>query len=471
VPLTLVTGPANAEKARVVLDGYRAALKRGEAPILVVPTFADVERYRMELAGGGVVFGTQVVRFGWLIDEAARRAGVRGRPLVGLARERVAAAAVATTKLSALAPSAATAGFTGALLGLIDELEQRRVTPQRLTQALRAWADDDERRRAYADEVSALYSAYRRTLERLRRSDRPLYAAAALDALREQPAAWGGTPVFVYGFDDLTAIEVDAVQTLAQIGARITLSLAFEPGRLAFSGRATTFAQLHGPDVEHVVLKPREEHYAPAARRALHQLERGLFELGEGTLFDPDPVDPGDAVTLLQGGGERAELELVAAEALRLIRDEHVPAEEIAVVARNPAAVAALVAEVFESFGVPVAVERRVAEVLDTLPALEVCHRPSPSSSRSSHSFASRQSRLTVSDETWSTSAVSSTLKPPKNRNSIIRLFRSSIFANASKARSRATTSTVGSGDVTSSSCSVTRCASPPRLRYPRRRA
>ena len=361
VPLTLVTGPANAEKARVVLDGYRAALKRGEAPILVVPTFADVERYRMELAGGGIVFGTQVVRFGWLIDEAARRAGVRGRPLVGLARERVAAAAVAATKLSALAPSAATTGFTGALLGLIDELEQRRVTPQRLTQALRAWADDDERRRAYADEVSALYSAYRRTLERLRRSDRPLYAAAALDALHEQPAAWGGTPVFVYGFDDLTPIEVDAVQTLAQIGARITLSLAFEPGRLAFSGRATTFAQLHGPDVEHVVLKPREEHYAPAARRALHQLERGLFELDEGTLFDPDPVDPGDAVTLLQGGGERAELELVAAEALRLIRDEHVPAEEIAVVARNPAAVAALVAEVFESFGVPVAVERRVA--------------------------------------------------------------------------------------------------------------
>jgi len=361
VPLTLVTGPANAEKARVVLDGYRAALKRGEAPILLVPTFADVERYRAELADGGVVFGTQVMRFGRLIDEAARRAGVRGRPLTGLARERVAAAAVKATKPSTLAASAATAGFTTALLALIDELEQRRVTPQRLTQALRAWADEDERRRAYADEVAGLYSAYRRTLERLNRSDRPLHAAAALDALREQPAAWGDTPVFIYGFDDLTPIEADAVQTLAQIGARVMLSLAYEPGRMAFSGRATTFAQLHGPEVEHIALKAREEHYAPAARRALHHLERGLFELDEGTLFDPDPVDPGAAVTLLQGGGERAELELVAVEALRLIHDEHVPAEQIAVVARNPAVVAALVAEVFESFGVPVALEQRVA--------------------------------------------------------------------------------------------------------------
>ncbi|MGI9100719.1 MAG: hypothetical protein ACR2H2_19905, partial [Solirubrobacteraceae bacterium] len=81
MPLTLVTGPANAEKARVVLDGYRAALRRGQAPILVVPTLADVDRYRTELAVGGVVFAAHVVRFAWLVDGAARRGGGRGRPL------------------------------------------------------------------------------------------------------------------------------------------------------------------------------------------------------------------------------------------------------------------------------------------------------------------------------------------------------------------------------------------------------
>ena len=90
-------------------------------------------------------------------------------------------------------------------------------------------------------------------------------------------------------------------------------------------------------------------------------------------------------------------------------------------------------------------VERSVAEILDTPPALGVGHRCScPSSSRSSQSFASRQSRLTVSGDTWSTSAVSSTLKPPKNRNSMIRLLRTSTFANASSARSSATTSNAG---------------------------
>ncbi|MDQ3676745.1 MAG: hypothetical protein M3401_08095, partial [Actinomycetota bacterium] len=361
MPLTLVTGPANAEKARVVLDGYRAALARGASPILVVPTLADVERYRAELCRRGAVFGAQVMRFAWLVDEVARRGAVRGRPLSRLARERVAAAAVSATQLGALASSAATDGFAGALLALIDELEERGVTPQRLTQALRAWAGDDERRRDYADDVAGVYASYRRTLERAQRRDRPLYEAAALDALREHPADWGGTPVFIYGFDDLTPLQRDAVQTLAATGADVMLSLAYEPGRLAFSGRATTFAELNRPDVRQIALEAREEHYAPDARAALHHLERGLFEPDGGRLFDPDPVDPGAAVTLLQGGGERAELELVAAEAARLIRAEGVPAEEIAVVVREPDAVAALLSEVFAALGVPVALDRKIA--------------------------------------------------------------------------------------------------------------
>ncbi len=360
MPLTLVTGPANAAKARVVLDAYRAALKHDEAPILVVPTFADVERYRGELATGGVVFGAEIVRFGWLVDEIARRGSVLGRPLPRLARERVAAAAVAATPLSALAGSARTAGFVRALLRLVDELEEQRVTPQRFTQALRAWAASDDGRRAYADEVAGLYAAYRRKLKRLGRRDEPLHAAAALDAIRENPAAWGATPVFVYGFDDLTTLQRDAVEALAATGAQVMLSLAYEPGRMAFSGRATTFAELR-PDA-HRALKARAEHYAPQARTALHHLERELFELpAEGQLFEPDPVDAGDAVTLLQGGGERAELELVAAEIARLVSEEGYAPEEIAVVLRDPAPVAALLDEVFCALGVPVAIERRIA--------------------------------------------------------------------------------------------------------------
>ena len=351
MPLTLVTGPANAEKAGHVLAAYRAALDR--EPLLVVPTAADVERYRRELAGEGAVFGVQVMRFGWLEREIARRSGVSGRPLGPLARERVAAAAVGAARLDRLAASAATPGFLPAFLRLADELEEQRIAPGRWYAAVRAWAAAAPAQAGYAEELGALYGAYRDALARVGRPDARLHALAALDALRLDPARWGGTPVFLYGFDDLTPLQRDAVETLAiHCRADVMLSLTYEPGRAAFAGRGATFQELLALGAEHVPLEARADHYASLG---LHDLERGLFETGA------EPFDAGGGVVLLEGGGERAELELVAAHVARLIREEDVPPEEIAVVLREPEDHAPLLADVFGTAGVPIAMSRRVA--------------------------------------------------------------------------------------------------------------
>ena len=109
MPITLITGPANAGKAGVVMDALTAHRARGERPLLVVPTHADVERYRLELAehdlalqgalarasagavvGAGVGSGgprARVVRFQGLLAEALGRAGSTERPLGRLACE------------------------------------------------------------------------------------------------------------------------------------------------------------------------------------------------------------------------------------------------------------------------------------------------------------------------------------------------------------------------------------------------
>jgi ATP-dependent helicase/DNAse subunit B len=350
MPLTLVTGPANAEKAGHVLAAYRAALDR--EPLLVVPTSADVEHYRRELAAGGAVFGVRVMRFAWLEREIARRAGIPGRPLGALARERVAAAAVAGASLDRLRESAATPGFLPAFLALVDELEEQRVTPGRWYAALRAWVAEAPEQAAYAEELGALYGAYRDRLDKLGRPDARLHALQALDALRLDPARWGGTPVFLYGFDDLTARQRDAVETLAvHCGADVMLSLTYEPGRAAFAGRGATFQELLALGAGHVELDARADHYAALG---LHDLERGLFETGAPA------TDPGGGVVLLEGGGERAELELVAAHVARLMREEGFAPEEIAVVLREPRDHAALVADVFGAAGVPIALSRTV---------------------------------------------------------------------------------------------------------------
>ena len=79
VPLTLITGPANAAKAGAVLARLRALL--AQEPLLVVPTSADVDHYRRELVADGIVFGAEVLTFSRLMRVLATAVGVPGRPL------------------------------------------------------------------------------------------------------------------------------------------------------------------------------------------------------------------------------------------------------------------------------------------------------------------------------------------------------------------------------------------------------
>src|SRR5262249_33937572 len=165
---------------------------------------------------------------------------------------------------------------------------------------------------------------------------------------------WGGTPVLFYGFDDLTHLQLDAIETLgAFAGASVTVSLTYEPGRTAFAGRAGAVQALEPLAAEQRRLPARADYYAPAARAALSHLERWLFEADAAGV-----VDPKAAVRLLEGGGERAELELVAGEIAALL-DRGMPAAEIAVVLRARGAAAELLGEVFAAAGIPYAWQRR----------------------------------------------------------------------------------------------------------------
>jgi ATP-dependent helicase/DNAse subunit B len=351
MPLTLVLGPANSAKAGEVLGAFAVAARRGA--VLVVPTAQDAEHYTRELAGDGAMLGS-VLTFSGLAAEIARRADYGGRRLSALQREHLIGRVVSRLDFRVLAGSAAAPGFAAATGALIAELQRSLITPQRFAQALSAWAAQDERRADYAQDVASLYLAYARELERRERVDAELFAWRAIDALRAEPGRWGETSVFVYGFDDLTAIERDVIETLARIvGVDVTVSLTYEPQRAALSARAEVVQELRTFAARVEQLPPLQEHYAPQAREALHHLERGLFEPGA------ERVDPGGAVTLLEAGGERAEAELIAGEVVRLVRDG-VPPEEIVVVARSLPRVQALFTGVFRRYGIALAGSGRV---------------------------------------------------------------------------------------------------------------
>jgi ATP-dependent helicase/DNAse subunit B len=352
LPLTLVTGPANAAKAGSVLGAFRRRLD--EEPLLVVPRMDDIDHHQRELAGGQALIGGHVVRFAWLFEEIANRCGYSARRASRLQIELIAEQATKRTSLVALSASAERPGFPKAAVRLLAELERSRVEPGRLAAALKRWAPEGARA-AYAGEVAALYRAYRERLDAAGLVDSELFAWQALERLRHEPHRWGRTPVFVYGFDDFTELQLEALEVLAQRSqADVIVSLPYERGRVAFKPLAPIFERLRvlvGDRVEE--LPALDDHYDDESRDALHALERGLFVDGAAQ------ADPAGAVRLLAAGGARAEIELVAAEVLALLRDGTRPGD-VAVVFRDPRRYAALASHVLDAYGIPYSAERRV---------------------------------------------------------------------------------------------------------------
>jgi len=316
-----------------------------------VPTAADADHYARELTERATLLG-RVVTFPALAAEIAARVGYEAVPLSPLQRERVLRRVLAAAPLRALGRAADTPGMLAACGELIAELQRELIAPRRFAEALARWsAEDPGGRAAYASELASIYEAYVRELDQIGRPDRELFAWRALDALRAAPGRWGASPVYFYGFHDLLRIERDAVETLAcRVGVEVVVSLTYEPGRAALAARAGSVEELRSFAAEVVQLPASERHYAPASRRALHQLERRLFEPGGGR------VGAGEAVVVLEAGGERAEAELIGATVLELLR-EGVPAEQVAILCRSLDRSGPLFAAVLREYGVPFAGE------------------------------------------------------------------------------------------------------------------
>ena len=156
----------------------------------MVPSFEDVEHSQRELAERGAVFGARVVRFKWLYELIAERAGYVARVASDLQRRLIVEQAVEDADLEVLAASAERPGFARAAERFVTELENSMVEAPRFIRAMRDWAGDGPRRR-YADEVGEVYRRYREGLEAAGLVDSDLFAWRALEALGARAGALG----------------------------------------------------------------------------------------------------------------------------------------------------------------------------------------------------------------------------------------------------------------------------------------
>lgn len=203
--------------------------------MLVVPRVADVERYEDELlARRPVALGGRIITFDRLFELAASAVGlVEGPRLTRAQRRAVVSASLRDIRLEALGESARRPGFVDALDRLLADCQAGLVGPDQLARRLERGAPA---RRRHLREIAALYRAYVARRERLGRADAHSLAERALAALRDRPAAWGGRPVLLHGFDDLTPAQLALVAALAD-AAEVTVSVVHEPGRTCLAAR------------------------------------------------------------------------------------------------------------------------------------------------------------------------------------------------------------------------------------------
>ncbi|HEV2590525.1 MAG TPA: PD-(D/E)XK nuclease family protein [Gaiellaceae bacterium] len=325
--LSLVAGPANAGKVALLLERYLARLD--DEPTMIVPNESDVERVRRDLLDRcGCLLGGSIGTFDRLFERISP-----GRAATKAQQALIVRRALANVSLNGLSRSARTGGFADTLASTLGELESGLLDPEDLS-----------------GDLAELYRAYRAELDRLGLTDRDLLRRRAADRLASDFDAWDGSPVFAYGFEDLTGAEWALLEALAG-RAEIEVSLPYEPGRTAFASLQRTaedLARLADGRVEELPARSAQYQHP-----ALAHLERSLFEEQAGS---PPPLDA--AVRFFEGAGARGTLELVGDEVLELIRGGTEP-EDIAIVCPSVDSWRAPLETVLGSLGVPYSFESR----------------------------------------------------------------------------------------------------------------
>ncbi len=336
--LKLIVGPPNSGRTGAILDGFRAM--SGNDPVLVVPTVDDVERFEEELTrGGDAVIGATVGTFDELFALVARATDAQAGPAISRTqRLRLAREAASRAELRILAASSRRPGFPAALEELVSELQAALVDPVALKEEAGSAGP-------YEVEVASLYESYLRVRDELGLHDDHSRAAAATVALRTRPESWE-SPVFLYGFDDLTVEQLELVRELSA-HTQVTVALPWEDRESLTLARGALFAQLR--DIEGVSIERLEAEPRFTSSGTLFEVERRFGEAG-------DRVENDGGVALLASAGDLAEVEAVGTEVARLLSDG-TPPGEIAIVLRDPRSGGPLYRRVLARFRIPVAVQ------------------------------------------------------------------------------------------------------------------
>ncbi len=342
VPLTIIKGPPNSGRTELVRERFEARL--ADDPVLVVPSTDDIFGWERRLTRErGAFLGGKVVHFKDLVDEilgdesATRGYDAEGRIASPLRRRSIATEAIRSGWPAIAGRLPDQPGLVDAALQTIDEFRDNLIGPE---------AFDDPTVADAVGPIAEVYRGYLTALSDTGLTDLP--ARAALASARSFEA-WQGRPVFIAGFDDLTARQIELIRRLAG-ETDVTIAMTHERGNQAMAVTEDLLGRLEaiGGTVERETSRPETP---PDHDPLLVGLERAFLDHAQD-----GSLRPSEALTLIEASGRRGEAEAIGAEIARLL-DAGIDPGEIAIAIDAPATNGGAILEVLTEYGVPAALE------------------------------------------------------------------------------------------------------------------
>jgi ATP-dependent helicase/DNAse subunit B len=344
--LKLIYGPANSGKTGYAYKEWTGKQKSGLAPVLILPTLADVERAKIELCGrSGFLLGGNIQTFNSFIFNFLNEQNTKPDVVSYIEKLAIVQAVVAGKKLDALKKSASHMGFYKSLLGQFDEFSKEGLEPYALRKFAAVTGALSKHRKQVIEEVSDIFESFSKALKNLGKIEQAaeeLAVANAIDGRRLKQ-----NHLIIHKFEDFTKAQRIIIERAAE-NTELTATFPFEKNRGVFLSLKPAFDWLTELSGQVIELEAKLENYG---EKSLYCLERNIFS---GT---KDKLSCANTIQILVSAGTDIEVESVANEIAGLLNEGFKPGE-IVVTASSLAPYADSIERIFLKFNLPFSADR-----------------------------------------------------------------------------------------------------------------
>lgn len=369
--LRFVYGRAGSGKTHYCLNELKESIEKGSqnAKVLLVPeqfTF-QAERDLATLLNTGGIIKTEVLSFRRLAFRIFNEVGGIAFTHIHPAGKNMILYRIIDKFKDSLvyfAKSANQPGFVKTLSSLITEFKRYNLTPEKLS-LVQDKLEEEDNLKEKLSELALMYEHFDNTInERYRDADDDLTIASLklLDSVN-----YRGADIWIDGFTDFTPQEYNMIDGLLALAKSVTITLTidtleekeFSQGIFSSSGYAyrklLQMAEKNKTPVDmRLCLNPN-----PLPRffdnRELSHLEQYL---------DAHPyreyTEPTESISLFSSSNVFSEIETAATDILRLCRDKGLRFRDIAVVTGNLSGYENLIEIVFNEYGIPFFMDRKL---------------------------------------------------------------------------------------------------------------